>query len=94
MPRDAQRMFRSAYLGEAPAIRSRELYASIQVVTDYLTSAGLQEELDKLGFSLVGYGCTTCIGNSGPLSDEISATIDGGAVSTEREASYQARTCS
>jgi aconitate hydratase len=46
-----------------------------QVVTDYLTSAGLQPELDKLGFALVGYGCTTCIGNSGPLSDEISATI-------------------
>jgi aconitate hydratase len=46
-----------------------------QVVTDYLTSAGLQSELDKLGFDLVGYGCTTCIGNSGPLSDEISAAI-------------------
>ncbi len=37
-----------------------------QVVTDYLTSSGLQEDLDALGFNLVGYGCTTCIGNSGP----------------------------
>src|SRR5690606_19664484 len=47
----------------------------------YLTSAGLQDDLDKLGFALVGYGCTTCIGNSGPLSDEISATIrDNGIV--------------
>ena len=39
-----------------------------QVVTDYLTAAGLQTDLDTLGFNLVGYGCTTCIGNSGPLS--------------------------
>ncbi len=46
-----------------------------QVVTDYLETAGLQKELDALGFNLVGYGCTTCIGNSGPLSDEISRTI-------------------
>jgi aconitate hydratase len=40
-----------------------------QVVTEYLTKSGLQEFLDKLGFNLVGYGCTTCIGNSGPLYD-------------------------
>ena len=38
-----------------------------QVVSAYLEAAGLQEELDKIGFNLVGYGCTTCIGNSGPL---------------------------
>ena len=38
-----------------------------QVVTDYLEKAGLQDDLDALGFNLVGYGCTTCIGNSGPL---------------------------
>ena len=37
-----------------------------QVVTDYLIRAGLQDDLDALGFDLVGYGCTTCIGNSGP----------------------------
>ncbi|MDA8870359.1 aconitate hydratase AcnA [Rhizobiaceae bacterium] len=46
-----------------------------QVVTDYLTKANLQEELDGLGFNLVGYGCTTCIGNSGPLAEEISKAI-------------------
>ncbi len=46
-----------------------------QVVTDYLEKAGLQEDLDALGFNLVGYGCTTCIGNSGPLAPEISAAI-------------------
>jgi len=46
-----------------------------QVVTDYLEKAGLQKELDKLGFNLVGYGCTTCIGNSGPLPAEISEAI-------------------
>jgi aconitate hydratase len=46
-----------------------------QVVTDYLQEAGLQGHLDRLGFNLVGYGCTTCIGNSGPLPDEISHAI-------------------
>ncbi len=47
-----------------------------QVVTDYLTKSGLQADLDALGFDLVGYGCTTCIGNSGPLPEQISATIN------------------
>jgi aconitate hydratase len=46
-----------------------------QVVSDYLAKAGLQDDLDRLGFNLVGYGCTTCIGNSGPLPEEISETI-------------------
>jgi len=46
-----------------------------QVVTDYLEKAGLNKYLDQLGFNLVGYGCTTCIGNSGPLDKEISDTI-------------------
>jgi aconitate hydratase len=46
-----------------------------QVVTDYLEKAGLQHDLDTLGFNLVGYGCTTCIGNSGPLAEPISKTI-------------------
>ena len=46
-----------------------------QVVTDYLEKAGLTKSLDALGFNLVGYGCTTCIGNSGALAPEISATI-------------------
>jgi len=46
-----------------------------QVVTDYLKAAGLTKSLDALGFNLVGYGCTTCIGNSGPLPEAISETI-------------------
>jgi aconitate hydratase len=46
-----------------------------QVVTDYLAKAGLQDDLDALGFQLVGYGCTTCIGNSGPLPEKISAAV-------------------
>ncbi|MCP5431717.1 MAG: aconitate hydratase AcnA [Alphaproteobacteria bacterium] len=46
-----------------------------QVVTDYLAASGLQGDLDKLGFNLVGYGCTTCIGNSGPLPEAVSAAI-------------------
>jgi len=46
-----------------------------KVVTDYLTKAGLQQYLDALGFNLVGYGCTTCIGNSGPLPDDVSAEV-------------------
>lgn len=46
-----------------------------QVVTDYLKAAGLTKSLDALGFNLVGYGCTTCIGNSGPLPEAISDTV-------------------
>lgn len=49
-----------------------------QVVTEYLEAAGLQEDLDAIGFNLVGYGCTTCIGNSGPLQPEISKAINEG----------------
>ena len=48
-----------------------------QVVTDYLIKAGLQSHLDAIGFNLVGYGCTTCIGNSGPLAEPISQAING-----------------
>ncbi|MCB8912485.1 aconitate hydratase [Rhodococcus rhodochrous] len=47
-----------------------------RIVTDYYERSGLTPYLDKLGFNLVGYGCTTCIGNSGPLPDEIAAAID------------------
>jgi aconitate hydratase len=54
-----------------------------QVVSAYLEAAGLQEDLDKIGFNLVGYGCTTCIGNSGPLQKEISTAIaEGDLVAT------------
>jgi aconitate hydratase len=49
-----------------------------RVVTDYLDRAGLTPYLEKLGFGLVGFGCTTCIGNSGPLPDDVAATIDEG----------------
>lgn len=48
-----------------------------RVVTDYLEQAGLMEPLDQLGFGLVGYGCTTCIGNSGPLPEEVANAING-----------------
>ncbi|HLL26192.1 MAG TPA: aconitate hydratase AcnA [Xanthobacteraceae bacterium] len=48
-----------------------------QVVGDYLAKSGLQKDLDKLGFNLVGFGCTTCIGNSGPLAEPISKTVNG-----------------
>ncbi len=49
-----------------------------KVVTDYLEQTGLLVELEKLGFYLVGYGCTTCIGNSGPLPEEVSAAVSAG----------------
>jgi aconitate hydratase len=49
-----------------------------QVVGEYLENSGLQKDLDKLGFNLVGYGCTTCIGNSGPLPPENSKAINDG----------------
>jgi aconitate hydratase len=51
-----------------------------QVVAEYLKKAGLQKDLDALGFNLVGFGCTTCIGNSGPLPDAISKTVQGNDV--------------
>jgi aconitate hydratase len=47
-----------------------------RVVTDYLESSGLNEYLDKLRFNVVGYGCTTCIGNSGPLPPPVAAAIE------------------
>ncbi len=49
-----------------------------QVVSEYLRDAGLQDDLDALGFNLVGYGCTTCIGNSGPLPEPISRAVNDG----------------
>jgi aconitate hydratase len=51
-----------------------------RVVTDYLNKAGLSDDLDALGFYTVGYGCTTCIGNSGPLKQEISDAVKAGDV--------------
>ena len=51
-----------------------------QVVAGYLADSGLQKDLDKVGFNLVGFGCTTCIGNSGPLPDEISKSINDNGI--------------
>ncbi len=64
-------------LGVQPWVKT-SLAPGSKVVTEYLEKTGLQQDLDKLGFNLVGYGCTTCIGNSGPLPAEISAAIAAG----------------
>ncbi|MBP9725869.1 MAG: aconitate hydratase AcnA [Gammaproteobacteria bacterium] len=61
-------------LQRKPWVKS-SLAPGSKVVTDYLDKAGLQTYLNQLGFNLVGYGCTTCIGNSGPLADDISKAI-------------------
>ncbi|TAK74097.1 MAG: aconitate hydratase AcnA, partial [Gammaproteobacteria bacterium] len=62
-------------LQRKPWVKS-SLAPGSQVVTQYLETAGLQTYLDQLGFNLVGYGCTTCIGNSGPLPDDIGNTVN------------------
>ena len=62
-------------LGRQPWVKT-SLAPGSKVVTEYLDRAGLTEPLEQLGFNLVGYGCTTCIGNSGPLPDEISAAVN------------------
>jgi aconitate hydratase len=61
-------------LSRKPWVKS-SLAPGSKVVTDYLIKAGLQSYLDALGFNLVGYGCTTCIGNSGPLPDAVAAEV-------------------
>ncbi len=61
-------------LSRKPWVKS-SLAPGSKVVTEYLNAAGLTPYLDQLGFNLVGYGCTTCIGNSGPLPDDVTATI-------------------
>ena len=61
-------------LTRKPWVKS-SLAPGSKVVTEYLNAAGLTTYLDQLGFDLVGYGCTTCIGNSGPLPDEVSAVV-------------------
>src|SRR5574342_624011 len=61
-------------LTTAPWVKT-SLAPGSKVVMDYLSEAGLLPYLEKLGFHLVGYGCTTCIGNSGPLAEEISAAV-------------------
>ena len=71
------RKARALGLDSKPWVKT-SLAPGSQVVTDYLTSAGLQDDLDAIGFNLVGYGCTTCIGNSGPLPVEISKAVQSG----------------
>ena len=71
------RKARALGLNRKPWVKT-SLAPGSQVVTEYLEAAGLQEDLDAIGFNLVGYGCTTCIGNSGPLQPEISAAINEG----------------
>ena len=65
---------RAAGLSTRPWVKT-SLAPGSKVVTEYLNAAGLQEELDAIGFNLVGYGCTTCIGNSGPLPEVIEKQI-------------------
>ncbi len=67
---------------ELPSYVKASLGPGSRVVTDYFKATGLQEELDALGFYTVGYGCTTCIGNSGPLSPEIETAIKEGDLVT------------
>lgn len=63
---------------EVPAYVKTSLAPGSRVVTEYLKEAGLTKYMDKLGFNLVGYGCTTCIGNSGPLPEEVERAIKEG----------------
>ncbi|HMO08032.1 MAG TPA: aconitate hydratase AcnA [Paracoccaceae bacterium] len=71
------RKARALGLNRKPWVKT-SLAPGSQVVSAYLEAAGLQEDLDAVGFNLVGYGCTTCIGNSGPLAPEISKAIAEG----------------
>jgi aconitate hydratase len=73
------RKARALGLAPKPWVKT-SLAPGSQVVTDYLDKAGLTEDLNAMGFNLVGYGCTTCIGNSGPLATEISEAINGGDI--------------
>lgn len=65
---------RKAGLSTKPWVKT-SLASGSQVVTDYYNKAGLTEDLEALGFYTVGYGCTRCIGNSGPLSEKITKAV-------------------
>jgi aconitate hydratase len=69
------RKARALGLSTKPWVKT-SLAPGSQVVTDYLDASGLQADLDALGFQTVGYGCTTCIGNSGPLPDAMVSAIE------------------
>jgi aconitate hydratase len=66
-------------LKPAPYVKT-SLAPGSRVVTDYLKAAGLMDDLEALGFDLVGYGCTTCIGNSGPLDEPVASAVDAGSL--------------
>jgi aconitate hydratase len=66
-------------IGVKPWVKT-SLAPGSQVVAEYLAASGLQKSLDKLGFNLIGFGCTTCIGNSGPLAPEISKAINDNGI--------------
>lgn len=71
------RKARALGLSPKPWVKT-SLAPGSRVVTEYLTKSGLQDDLDALGFNTVGYGCTTCIGNSGPLPEDISKAVQDG----------------
>jgi aconitate hydratase len=71
------RKARALGLNSKPWVKT-SLAPGSQVVTDYLAKAGLDKDLDAIGFNLVGYGCTTCIGNSGPLPAPVAAAVEAG----------------
>ncbi|WP_224824501.1 aconitate hydratase AcnA [Cognatishimia sp. MH4019] len=71
------RKARELGLNRKPWVKT-SLAPGSQVVSEYLEAAGLQDDLDAIGFNLVGYGCTTCIGNSGPIQQELSDAINDG----------------
>ena len=71
------RKARALGLDRKPWVKT-SLAPGSQVVSEYLEAAGLQDDLDAIGFNLVGYGCTTCIGNSGPIQKELSEAIAAG----------------
>jgi aconitate hydratase len=73
------RKARQRGLGAKPWVKT-SLAPGSQVVTEYLAAAGLDRDLEALGFDLVGYGCTTCIGNSGPLPEPIADAIEAGSL--------------
>jgi aconitate hydratase len=73
------RKARAKGLNRKPWVKT-SLAPGSQVVTDYLEKAGLQDDLNAIGFDLVGYGCTTCIGNSGPLPPPISQAVNEGDI--------------
>ena len=76
------RKARELGLNRKPWVKT-SLAPGSQVVSEYLEAAGLQDDLDAIGFNLVGYGCTTCIGNSGPIQKELSEAIaEGDLVAT------------